>query len=56
MVVNKIHDSMEEPPDIPIITGQAPGSKKRRVSSSDAVLDALIAATAVSKFLFNSTP
>jgi len=29
MFVNKIHESLEEPPNIPIITGEVPRGKKR---------------------------
>ena len=55
-MVKNLHDSMEEPPDIPIITGQAPGSKRKRGASSDAISQALTgAATAVSKYLSSDT-
>ena len=52
MIVNKIHESLEEPPNIPIITGGVPRGKRKRTSSSDAISEALIgAATAVTKYL-----
>jgi len=53
---------MEEPPNIPIITGGVPRGKRERTSSSDAISEALIgAATAVTKYLVtdysgNQTP
>ena len=30
MIVNKIHDSVDEPPNIPIITGGTPGIKRNK--------------------------
>ena len=52
MIVNKIHESLEEPPNIPIITGGVPRGKRKTTSSSDAISEALIgAATAVTKYL-----
>ena len=33
MIVNKIHESLEEPPNIPIITGWVPRGKRKRTSS-----------------------
>jgi len=51
MIVNKIHESLEEPPNIPIIPGGVPRGKRKRTSSSDAISQALIgAATAVTKY------
>ena len=52
MIVNKIHESLEEPRNITIITGGVPRGKRKRTSSSDAISEALIgAATAVTKYL-----
>ena len=52
MIVNKMYKSLEEPPNIPIITGGVPRGKRKRTSSSDAISEALIgAATAVTKYL-----
>ena len=54
MIVNKIHESLEEPPtcNIPIIADGVPRGKRKRTSSSDAISEALIgAATAVTKYL-----
>ena len=52
MIMNKIHESLEEPPNLPIITGGIPRGKRKRTSSSDAISEALIgAATAVTKYL-----
>ena len=49
--MNKIHDSMEIPPDIPIITGTNAVVKRRRNNSSESLSEALIgAATAVTKY------
>lgn len=56
MIANKIHDSVDEPPNIPIITGETPGAKRKKTDSS-AISDALIgAATAVSKYLSDGRP
>ncbi len=52
MIVNKIHDSLEEPPNIPIITGEIPRGKRKKTCSSDSISEALIgAAAAVTKYL-----
>jgi len=50
--IKYVHESLDEPPNIPIITGGVPRGKRKRTSSSDAISESLIgAATAVTKYL-----
>ena len=50
--IKYVHESLDEPPNIPIITGGVPRGKRKRTSSSDAISGALIgAATAFTKYL-----
>ena len=56
MIANKIHDSVDKPPNLRIITGETPGAKRKKTDSS-AISDALIgAATTVSKYLSGDKP